>query len=882
MSFGILTTTLQSETMQAHRCEINGGYMRWTSIYSVSITTILVLTSFTVDACRFTPLEWQQPVEKHAIQGMIGHRKHTTWERDRNRNFIDDEIEKRFRTGEIVNVIVDLNRCVPTDQLVKMFSEFGKVTYVGRLVTFVMLEDVKVDLLPKLAERPEVAMIEWQPPGQIMNDVSARTVQSRTSNTFSPNTAQDQGFTGNNVAIAILDTGVDDGLNRQESFPAAKFVAGFNARVYEDTNANGVDDSCEPGPLGNGVCTDPDDEPANGTTNPTDVHSHGSHVAGSALGSGAANRTCSNPGDASPTNCAGVAPNARLVDIQICNALGNCATQDVAEALDWLGINAGRFNIRVANMSIGFCTDDDGTNAMSQQVNYVASLGVFMAVAHGNASNCGLAAGTVRTMFPGSASFAITVGGINDRDTLARADDTNYSSFLRGPRNDFNVATPNLLALKPDITAPGENIISAQRNTSNQYFSSSGTSMAAPHVAGAGAVIIQARPTIDPGSLKDLLKRTADIGRNTAAFPAVDASWDTGFGAGILNVNAALAASTTDVHFPNCVGAPPVAGQACALTPPMPSWNNTVDISTATPPRVGIANTIRAQVRNNGAVPATVLVNFGVYVFAIGNNRFFHVGTQSVTVPPLTTVTVSQAWTPTASNHQCVQVTIDFGLDTDFSNNVTQRNLQVAPSVFDVQVENPFMVPAKILLEAKSDREGWTCRIKDTSFTIDPLRDCPRRVKVEFDAPPGTKPGEFANCSVAGTAVPSGQDKSYPIGGVTVQTFVPRPCRIVGMVVDEKGNPVRGASLTLVRMPHGDQEKPDYEAIMKEQSKRDKPVKLATDAEGIFDATFTPNVRQLVQVVKAQVGQGHVVVRFDCGAGKTTFVLAQDKVTALE
>lgn len=838
-------------------------------IFMIVCCFVCLLSAYPSQACRFTPLEWQQQVEKHGIAQFVGQRKHTTWARDRNRNFIDDEIERRFRRGELVDVIVDINKCLRPNQIRGVFSPYGKITYIGKLLTFVLLDNVRVDDLPKLAALPDVAMIELQETEFIVNDVSTRAIQARASNTFSPNTAQDATFTGNGVTIAVLDTGVDDGANRHEALPANKFVAGFDATIFEDINANGVDDSCEPAPTGNGVCTDADDEPADGTRNPADVNNHGTHVAGSALGNGTAGRQCSNPDDNSPTNCAGVASGARLVDIRRCNAAGQCPTADRAEAMDWLGLNAARFNIRVANMSIGSCTDDDGTSASAQLVNYVVALGVAFAVAHGNSPNCGLAAGTQRTGAPGSASFALTVGGTNDQNTVNRNDDINYSGFLIGPRNDFNVATPNLLALKPDISAPGENIISAQRNTVSGYFSSSGTSMATPHVAGAAALIIQARPTIDPGSLKELLKRNADTSNNVAQFPAVDPNWDTGFGAGMLNVFAALAASTTDVRFPNCVGAGSAAGQPCALTPPMPAWNNTADISTATAPKVGTANTITAQVRNNGAVAATVLVNFGVYVFAVGNNQFFHIGTQQVTIPPASTIAVNQPWTPAAANHQCVQVSIDFGLDTDYTNNVTQRNLQVAPSVYEVQIENPFMVPAAIQIEARSDRAGWDCRISDASFTIDPVQDCPRQVKVTFDPPPGARPGERANCNIAVRATPRGTDRARLIGGVTVQTFVPRPCRFVGTLVDIKGNPLSNARLTFRREAAA-----TVAAGQAATSPTQRPITVVTDAEGFFSLTATPFIPQLVTAEKPGVGSGQLPVRLECGTAK--FILTRD------
>ncbi len=812
-----------------------------------------LLLGTVAEASQFTPLEWQQPVRQHGIQGMEGQRKHTTWSRDRNRNFVDDEIERRYVAGELVDVVVDLNSCQSLKEITARLGAFGKVSYIGKLITFVMLDSVRYEDVQKLAALPEVAMVELQQMYQIMDDVAARSVQSRPSVTFSPNTASDAGFTGTGINVAVLDTGVDD---THEQF-TGKWVAGFTPLIFEDTNLNGVDDSCEAAPLGNGVCTDADDEPANGTLNPDDDHSHGTHVAGIALGQGFAGRTCSAPDDGSVgANCAGVAPNAGLVEIKVCNSGGGCPSAGVAEGLDWLGLNRATFNVRVANMSFGGCTDDDGTSAQAQQVNYLASLGLVMAVAHGNASNCGLAAGTTITTSPGSASFAITVGGTNDRDTVARGDDTNYSSFLRGPRNDWTVATPDFLALKPDLSAPGQGIFSAQFNSTTLYSSKSGTSMATPEVAGAAAVVLQARPTMDPGSVKDLLRQSADTTLNVAAFAAVDPVWDTGLGAGMLNVWPAVsAAAATDVGFPTCSGPPPSPGQPCALSGGLPSWNNSVDLDTTAPLHAGVANNLTADIENSGAAPATMLVNFGVYIFGAGNNQFFHIGSQQVTVPAGGALTVTQAWTPASAGHQCAQVAIDYGFDTDFGNNVTQRNLQVAPSVYQVRVENPFAVPAKFELRAKSQRDRWACKVAETRFELHPYRDCPKEIEVTFDAPRDAKVGERANCDIGIWALPEGARKEVLIGGVTVQTFVPKPCRMVGWVRDEKDKPVAG-----VRLSFGDER---------------EGVKAESDADGVVSLAGTPYRPQSVLIESAAYGRHKVEGRLACGVGSFEIVLTK-------
>ncbi len=827
--------------------------MKRLSAFVVVILLVMLFVASEVRACKFTPLAWQQTVDKYfASTAIEGQRKHTNWVRDLDRTFIDDEIEKRFKPGSTVNVIVDLNTCLEARDIARLLDGYGRLTYIGKLVTFVMLDGVKFDSLPKLAALPEVAMVEWQPPLVYFNDVSSRSAQSRTSNTFSPNTAQNAGFTGAGVNVAVIDSGVDDA---HETF-AGKWVAGFDASRFEDTNGNGIDDSCEPAPLGNGVCTDADDEPGTGVTNAVDAIGHGTHVAGIAVGGGAAGRVCSTPDDGSPTNCAGMASGAGLVEVKIDN-FGSAA--NAAEAIDWVGANAGTFNIASANMSFGYCVDDDGTSALSQQVNYMASLGVVPVVAHGNASNCGLAPGSQIVQAPGSASFALTVGGTNDLDTVGRGDDLNYAQFLRGPRLDFNVATPNVVALKPDIAAPGENILSAQSGTVSGYVSKSGTSMASPQVAGAAAVVVQARPGITPDSVKDLLKRNADTTLNVAQFAAVDPVWDNDLGAGMLNLWAAVnAATATDPGFPTCVGPPSSSGKPCALTPPLPFWNNTTDITTAAAPQVGVANTITAQVTNSGGVPAIIEVNFGVYVFGAGTSQFFHVGTQQVTVAAGATVAVNQPWTPAAANHQCVQVSIAYGQDTDFDNNVTQRNLQVAPSVWEIRVENPFMVPALMEIEAKSHRDGWKCQVKEARFVIDPINDCPKTVRVTYDAPRGSEPGEEADCEVAIFATPRkpGGEREL-IGGVTVRTFVPKQCRLIGEVVDEKGRPVPEA------------------VVVFEDSKE------VTDEQGAFIATITPYRLQKVLLHHPRGGEFELETRPVCGVGAMVFVVAEKGVRVI-
>ncbi len=812
----------------------------------------LMGSALLTSASSFTPLAWQQVVRKHKIKAFVGQRKHTTWIRDQNRNFIDDELERRFHSGQNVNIIVDLNTCLPSGKIEELLGKFGRVKYIEKLVTAVLLDRVSFDDLPKIAALPEVAMVEWQEVGQIMNDVSTRAVQARASNTYSPNTAEDHGFTGAGVNVAIVDTGVDD---THEAFKG-KFIAGFDA-------------------------TNPSD-PGDGSAHPGDDNGHGTHVAGSALGLETAGRKCRTPDDGSPNNCGGVAPGAGVVAIKVCNASGTCP--NIQQGLDWLGTHAAAFKVRVANMSLGGCADDDGTSAMAQQVNYLVAIGVVMSVAHGNSPNCGVSAGTQLTGSPGSASFAITVNASDDQGTVTRNDDTIASNFyMVGPRKDFNLTSPDLLALKPDITAPGgrfqppagtdnplfdiwsacsgsaaSSFTQCVGTSTTEYHPDSGTSMATPHVTGAAADIIQARPDMDPASLKDLILRTADTSRNFtlggATFPAVDPAWNSGFGYGLLNVwNAINTAAATDVGFPSCVGPPATPGGICTLAPPNPPWENSVDITTAAPPVTGVANTITAQVKNFGSVPATVLINFGVYELAVGNNQFFHLGAVQVTIAPGATVPVQQAWTPGAPSHQCIQVGIEYGLDTNYANNLTQRNESVSASAFDIRVEDPYMVPARFDVVTRSRNEKWRCEAAEKTFILAPF-ECPRMLRVNFTAPKGTREGQEQACEIAVFATPEKSGKRQLIGGVTVHTVVPSPCQFIGAVVGSAGEPLTDAHLV-------------FEMDDPEVDKADspKPVTLTTGPGGAFAATLYPYRTYRVLVERAGMGRGEFKFKGRCG-----------------
>jgi len=845
----------------------------------------LIIFSFeSGDATPFTPLEWQCTVENEKLFAaqFIGQRKHTSWVRDRNRNFIDDIIDVRIkRKVDKFDIIVDLNNFLTVDEIKKKFDGYH-LKYIGKMITFILVNNVKAENLPMIAKMDQVAMIEIQQDFQPALDISARAVQAKACEScpYSSQTAEDAGLTGSGINIAIIDTGVDDVDHKQFK---DKFVAGFDATKFEDVDHDGVDDGPSPTP----------DEPADGTTNPDDdwekygSHGHGTHVAGIALGGGVGGSDCRTP-DHEAKNCAGVAPGAGLVDIKVCSmkecddyidcAVATCESLDMIEALDWLGLNFNKdsIKVRVANISLSYATgedesgdiiwDDDGTSGIAQQVNYLSTLGLVMVVAHGNSSWPKYEPGDRVTRSPGSASFALTVSGTRDKRTVTRSDDEEWerppimNGYLVGPRCDFEQAY-DILALKPDISAPAEEIWSAKYDTPNEYWEHSGTSMAAPHVSGAAAIILGANSEMNPGSVKEALIQSADNNQNTSAFTNMYPNWDKAFGWGMLNVRAAIdLVAATDVGFPSCSGSPSNPGSPCALSGDLPSYNNSQDISTAAPIQVGVANEIQVKVKNySDTNQAEVLVNFGVYVFAVGNNEFFHIGSQREIIDAGSTKIVTHTWTPEAADHQCIQVSIDYGRDTNFDNNVTQRNLQVAPSHFTMRVENPFPVPAKFLVQPSSQREGWDCRVDETEtkFELHPYLDAPKIVQIKFDAPEDAKPGERCDCDVAVFAMPKGATARIEIGGVTVHTFVPKPCRIIGWIRDEQEHPISGAKVIL--------------------STARKRIEAESDKYGFVSFEGIPYRPQKITVISDKYGDQSTKeqVPLYCGAGTFEIIVTQ-------
>nr|WP_296068864.1 S8 family serine peptidase [uncultured Actinoplanes sp.] len=254
------------------------------------------------------------------------------------------------------------------------------------------------------------------------------------------------GLTGAGTKVAVIDTGID--LNHPD-------LAG---QVTETADFTGTD--------------------------LTDAVGHGTHVASTIAGTGAA----------SGGKYRGVAPGAKLLDAKVCVFEG-CPDSAILAGMNW----AAEHGADIANMSLGG-SDTPGIDPLEAAVHdLTAKYGTLFVVAAGNEGDYG----DVTINSPGSADEALTVGAVSKTKTLAE-----FSS--RGPRSAD-------AAVKPDITAPGVAIVAARSadgtfgpiDGNDAYTSLSGTSMATPHVAGAAALLAQQHPDWRPAQLKSTLTAAA-------------------------------------------------------------------------------------------------------------------------------------------------------------------------------------------------------------------------------------------------------------------------------------------------------------------------------------------------------------------------------------
>lgn len=265
-----------------------------------------------------------------------------------------------------------------------------------------------------------------------------------------------RGAGGAGQVVAILDTGVDD----THPFLRGKIADGACFSYYG--NCPGSAQRSEGVHAGR----------------PTLGDDHGTHVAGIVSGRS--------------TELHGIAPEARLLAVQVFSRVGDktgATDVDVLAGLDWVYSQRHRYSIAAVNLSLGggaFASACDDLTPYAQAFRLLRQAGIVPVVASGND---GMSAAIAS---PACVSQAVSVGSLDKT----------------GPVSTFSNSSPQL-----SLMAPGRSIHSSVLN--GQFRSLSGTSMAAPHVAGAVALLRAANPDASAERIVEALLHSGQTIRDT-------------------------------------------------------------------------------------------------------------------------------------------------------------------------------------------------------------------------------------------------------------------------------------------------------------------------------------------------------------------------------
>lgn len=304
--------------------------------------------------------------------------------------------------------------------------------------------NMSLTAINELSKDPNVEYISFDSKVFALLDIATTSIHT--------NIPYDQGYTGEGITIAVIDSGVSPHYDLTK--PTNRIV-GFKDFV-------------------------------NGRTSAYDDNGHGTHVSGIIAGNGYSSRG----------KYAGAAPKANILGVKVLDNAGSGSTSDVISGIQWVIDTKDRYNTKVLNLSLGSPADDPYySDPIVKAVDSAIKAGITVVVAAGNS---GPSDNTI--LSPGNSPDVITVGAVDDNKTVELNDDTVASFSSRGPTNEG--------IRKPDLVAPGVDIMSLSNVNPSDYLSLSGTSMATPLVAGSVALLYNKYPNIDPKTVKTKLKQS--------------------------------------------------------------------------------------------------------------------------------------------------------------------------------------------------------------------------------------------------------------------------------------------------------------------------------------------------------------------------------------
>ena len=460
------------------------------------------------------------------------------------------------KSGKPVDVIVQFTSDPTEHHIGKVTSKGAALKHKLSVVHGAAFTSVSSNALSQLAQDPEVAYISLDRPvhGTSNYDYTPETVNA-------PWAWQQESLDGTGIGVAVIDSGV--------------YAVG-DLYWYNPTN----------GSYGSRVVYSQSFVP--GTPDSSDYFGHGTHVAGIIASAG-----WFSSGSHFSHTFKGIAPNANIINLRALDQNGAGTDSTVIAAIDAAIKLKSKYNIRVINLSLGRQVYESYTiDPLCQAVESAWKAGIVVVVAAGNQGRNNSAGtngyGTIAA--PGNDPYVITVGAMKTANTPDRGGDMVASYSSKGPTAFDQV-------VKPDIVAPGNNVVSllsphshlprlysavdvliseyadssiqqfvmsfTGSDLSPTYMRLSGTSMATPVVSGAAALMIQADPTLTPDTVKARLMESATKTfppQSTTTDPATGQTYVSSYdistvGAGYLDIEGALlntnvVPSTLTAHSP--------------------------------------------------------------------------------------------------------------------------------------------------------------------------------------------------------------------------------------------------------------------------------------------------------------------------------------------
>ncbi len=361
--------------------------------------------------------------------------------------------------------------------------------WIGNLIN----AEAKPEVIEQLTTRKDLARVDYNQVRQVLmtdtNDARiplAETDKIRTPNNLAWNVTlvnADQvwaeGFTGEGAIVAVMDTGIN--YNHHDITNNMWIHPDYPGFGYNFVNNN---------------------------HNTMDNQSHGTHCAGTVAGTGAAGTGT------------GIAPGATIMNLKVLDDGGGGTEAGVWASIEF----AVNYGAHVMSLSLGWQHSWGPDRSMWRTtMNNALSAGVIAAVAAGNEGSWGSPPpGQVRTpgdvpppwlhpdqTLQGGVSAVVSVGSTTSSDALSGFSSKGPVTWQNiAPFNDYPY-NPGMGLIRPDVTAPGSDILSLVHNNNTGYTVKSGTSMATPAVAGLMALMISKNPNLTPEEISQIIEESA-------------------------------------------------------------------------------------------------------------------------------------------------------------------------------------------------------------------------------------------------------------------------------------------------------------------------------------------------------------------------------------